>query len=533
MAWYAQLGFSRKIQWAMGTVTIAMLFLALLPMGFVAFSSFKSNLENIAQEKTHMLASVSAAGVVFEQAGSVNELLASLEYDRDVESAIVYKTQLDSSLSPFAFYDRQNRSLAEVAAEPQRLGWHDGIYRQLEPILLDGELIGELHIVISGGRLWSFIYTSTSFLGLILLLSIIMTLMITQKVRGYLAKPINDLSHAAQRVALDKNYSQRVVIETQDELGELGASFNKMLAELESYDHYRLEKEHEIIQLNAMLEEKVRERTSQLESSLEDLKLAQTQMVEQEKMASLGGLVAGVAHEINTPIGISITAASHLDEGIRHLDRSFKEGRLTKTDFSQFMEMLGESNAIIQTNLHRAAELVKSFKLVAVDQSNEQSRLFDLREYLHNVHMSLGPKLKKTQHRLILNVPENMTLYCDPGIFSQIMTNLVMNSLIHGFKGIDQGSMQIDVTDRGHEIEFVYRDNGLGLAPQIADRIFEPFVTTTRGQGGSGLGTHIVYNLVTQGLKGKISCETEAGKGVIFTIVFPRKSVTIPQPADH
>lgn len=532
MAWYAQLGFSRKIQWAMGVVTIAMLFLAMIPMGFVAFSSFKSNLENIAQEKTHMLASVSAAGVVFEQAGSVNELLSSLEYDRDVESAIVYKTQPGSGLKPFAFYDRQNRTLEQVAAEPQRLGWHDGIYRQLEPIQLDGELIGELHIVISGGRLWSFLYTGAGFLALILMLSILMTLLITQKVRGYLAKPINDLSHAAQRVALDKNYSQRVVIETQDELGELGASFNKMLEELEAYDIYRMEKEHEIIQLNAMLEEKVRERTFQLETSLDDLKLAQNQMVEQEKMASLGGLVAGVAHEINTPIGISITAASHLDEGIRNLDRSFKEGKLTKTDFSQFMEMLGESNTIIQTNLYRAAELVKSFKLVAVDQSNEQSRLFDLREYLHNVYMSLGPKLKKTQHKLILNVPENLALYCDPGIFSQIMTNLVMNSLIHGFKGISQGDMHLDVTEHDNDIELVYRDNGRGLDPQIADRIFEPFVTTTRGQGGSGLGTHIVYNLVTQALKGKISCESQVGNGVVFKIIFPRKSVSIPPVSD-
>jgi signal transduction histidine kinase len=249
-------------------------------------------------------------------------------------------------------------------------------------------------------------------------------------------------------------------------------------------------------------------------------------------MASLGGLVAGVAHEINTPIGISITAASHLDEGIRNLDRSFKEGKLTKSDFSQFMEMLGESNTIIQTNLYRAAELVKSFKLVAVDQSNEQSRLFDLREYLHNVYMSLGPKLKKTQHKLILNVPENMALYCDPGIFSQIMTNLVMNSLIHGFKGIGQGDMHLDVTEQGNDIELVYRDNGRGLDPQIADRIFEPFVTTTRGQGGSGLGTHIVYNLVTQALKGKISCESQVGKGVVFKIIFPRKSVSLPQVSD-
>lgn len=531
MDWYAGLGFSRKIQWAMGVVTISMLFLALIPMGYVAYSSFKTNLENIAQEKARILARISAADVVFDQAGSVNELLTSLETDPDLESAVVFKTQIDGSELPFAFYDRKRRSLDEAAVEPGRMGWDEDVYRHMEPIMLDGELIGELHITVSASRLMSFMYTGAGFLLLVLALSIITTLFITQKVRAYLAKPINDLSHAAQRVALEKNYSQRVVIDTRDELGELGASFNQMLSELEAYDLYRMEKETEIIQLNAMLEEKVRDRTRQLEKSFEDLKMAQNQMVEQEKMASLGGLVAGVAHEINTPIGISITAASHLDEGIRNLDKNFKEGKLTKTLFSEFMEMLGESNSIIQTNLHRAAELVKSFKLVAVDQSNEQARLFDLQEYLQNVYMSLGPKLKKTRHQVSLNVHDHLALYCDPGIFSQIMTNLVMNSLIHGFKGIDSGVIEIDVHDKGNEIEFIYRDNGRGLDPSVADRIFEPFVTTTRGQGGSGLGTHIVYNLVTQALKGKIRCDSAPGQGVVFTISFPRQAVSIPDPS--
>ncbi len=276
------------------------------------------------------------------------------------------------------------------------------------------------------------------------------------------------------------------------------------------------------------LESRVEERTAdhrmaiaQLKRTVEELTLTQKQLVESEKMASLGQLVAGVAHEINTPIGIGVTAASHLQHEAKQLQAAVEQGRLSKAELATFAEMAATSAALVLTNLGRASNLVRSFKQVAVDQSSEQRRSFLLHEYLQEILLSLRPRLKKTRHQVQIDCDPELRLTTYPGALYQIIVNLIINSLIHGFEGIEAGRIQISASVDGDALLLSYRDNGRGMNSEVRQRIFDPFYTTRRKEGGSGLGMHLVFNLVTQMLKGSIECHSEPGAGVLFEIAMP------------
>jgi signal transduction histidine kinase len=251
--------------------------------------------------------------------------------------------------------------------------------------------------------------------------------------------------------------------------------------------------------------------------------MAQRQLIETEKLASLGGMVAGIAHEINTPLGISVTAASHLQDETRRLSRMISGNELTRSALERFEHSAQESADIVLRNLRRADHLVKSFKQVAVDQSSEERRVVDLGASLEDIVTTVGPSLRPSGCHIVLNCPQLIIVETAPGALYQIVTNLVMNSLTHGFTPGTSGAIRIDVHRDETAVRIDYSDNGRGMDEIVRKRIFEPFFTTRRGQGGSGLGMHIVYNLVTQMLHGSIECVSAPGEGVLFRIVLPAK----------
>lgn len=296
------------------------------------------------------------------------------------------------------------------------------------------------------------------------------------------------------------------------------------------YDITRLKKiEREISQLNEQLEGKVVERTrslsdanDQLGKAYDDLKQAQQTLVESEKMASLGSLVAGVAHEINTPIGISVTASSYLQERVADFKQHIEAKQLSRSYLNEFTVNLDESMQLLQGNLRRASELIASFKQVAVDQSSEARYNFNLADNLHQVVVSLGHKLKKAQCEVDIQCDPKLSIFSFPGSFTQIYSNLILNSINHGFENWDKPKkITIKVEQQGEELMIDYSDNGRGIPPDILPRIFDPFVTSKRGHGGSGLGTHIIYNLVVQLLRGRIHCASEPDSGAQFHIRLP------------
>jgi signal transduction histidine kinase len=260
---------------------------------------------------------------------------------------------------------------------------------------------------------------------------------------------------------------------------------------------------------------------ARLQESMDELRKTQAQLVEREKMAALGGLVAGVDHEINTPVGVGVTASSFLHDKVHDLmDIQTRRG-LEKAEVDSFLQTVFEASLMIDKNLKRAAALVQNFKQVAVDQSTETARRFDVKEYIDGVLLSLRYQYKRSGHTIRVNCPEGLVINNYPGLFSQIITNLLMNSLTHGLSDFSQGEIVMDIsTDRDHLV-FRYRDNGAGMTPESVKKVFEPFYTTRRSAGGTGLGMHIVYNIVTQTLGGEIKCSSSEGNGVIFDIRIP------------
>jgi len=331
---------------------------------------------------------------------------------------------------------------------------------------------------------------------------------------------IKDAIEAVSRGAW--NYIMKPIYD----LAELELSVEMVIERAELIRNNRLYKEglevevekrtRELFELNKDLEKRVAERTAELEQSIIVIKEAQAKLVQSEKMAALGGLVAGVAHEINTPVGVGITAASHMETATRDFEKLFESEQMKKSDLRNFLNTAREASRILLTNLTRAAQLIQGFKQVSVDQNTGGKRVIDFGEYIDKILMSLHPKIKVTRNKVLVNCPEQLTIDTYPGAISQILTNLIVNSLTHAFEEEDEGTIGIDVQENERYIEVTYSDDGKGIEPSHLSHVFDPFFTTKRASGGTGLGMNIVYNLVTQKLGGQITCESKPGQGTKF-----------------
>jgi signal transduction histidine kinase len=287
--------------------------------------------------------------------------------------------------------------------------------------------------------------------------------------------------------------------------------------------------QEELRALNTGLEERIAQRTAKLEQSnqelavaLSSLKLVQGELFRAEKMAALGSLVAGVAHELNTPVGIGVTMASSLQDSARDMSRTVAAGRVTKTQLDEWVRGIEHGSEILLRSMERAASLIQSFKQVAVDQSGNERRRFDLRKMVQEIVYTHAPLYRKTAFQLEQSVPENITMDSYPGALGQVLVNFLNNAILHAFDGRTQGLMRISARLLGtDQVEITFSDDGCGIKPDHLKRVFDPFFTTKLGQGGSGLGMHIVYNLVTDILKGSVSIESAPGNGTKLVLILP------------
>ncbi len=245
------------------------------------------------------------------------------------------------------------------------------------------------------------------------------------------------------------------------------------------------------------------------------------QLLRSEKLASLGDMVAGVSHEVSTPLGAGLLSASYLQDISEELTDLCWTGKFQLPDVKQYAEKIAKASSMIVTNLERASELLNSFKNVAVDQLVKEKRNFNIRKNIEETLNSLKPQYKRTPHTITLQCPDDLMIHNYPGTFSQITTNLVMNSLVHGFKGIEKGEIRITIQKQGNILLFNFRDTGRGMDEAVLKKIYDPFFTTRRNRGGTGLGLHIVHNLVCQNLMGQITCISSPDNGTEFEIKIP------------
>ncbi|MCK7593156.1 sensor histidine kinase [Pseudomarimonas salicorniae] len=258
------------------------------------------------------------------------------------------------------------------------------------------------------------------------------------------------------------------------------------------------------------------------EQALQQLEETQQELVRSEKMAALGQLVAGVAHEVNTPLGVALTASSVLRDASGRLGGQVEAGQLRRADFDRFLGTVSESTAMIERNLERAAQLIANFKQVSVDRTSDGRREFDLAAYLEEVLESLRLMWKQRDISMEVDCPPGIVLDSFPGAIGQVITNITQNAVVHAFGRDGRGRMQIRCRARDdRSVEIRLSDDGVGMPEAVRSRVFDPFFTTRRNEGGTGLGLHIVYNLVTQKLGGQIRVESQPGQGTEITLRLP------------
>ncbi len=481
----------------------------------------------------NIIAFNSVAGILYDDPELEENRLKSFAAVEILHNIHIYKLTAETGeLSFFASYNRRDIgphptqfSNVSKLEQPQFEGDIVEISKIVE---FEGKKLGYIYIRASMAELSKYVQSRVLFDLLIAVIALFCAYFISRMLQRRFTSPIEALLSAVQKVSKEKNYSVRMPVTDIEELQTLGRAVNNMLERIEQQINKLQQAEQEIRQLNQGLEAKINERTVALKSSnqdllntLETLHQYQNQIVETEKMASLGQMVAGVAHEVNTPIGLGVTASTLMQDKLVDIQRAFDEKKLTSSQLARFLSESKENLGIIYRNLERAASLIRSFKQVAVDQSNENRRQFNMLQLMNEVLLSLRPNLKKTQHQVILDCDPLLEIDSKPGPVNQILINLIMNSLIHAFEHTDHGTINISVKVAQNRCLVHYRDNGCGVPENIKKRIFDPFVTTKRGEGGSGLGMHLVYNLVTQALNGKITLESALGEGVDIQIDFP------------
>ncbi|WP_394193497.1 ATP-binding protein [Pseudoalteromonas atlantica] len=404
----------------------------------------------------------------------------------------------------------------------------------IKPIMYEGEVRG--YVYIRGGleRLNDYINKKIIIDILLTLFVLVLVFFVAKRIQKRIANPIDDLSLLLQDVSKNHNYNVRAPKTNISEINMLASSLNIMLTRTQNQIERHKNDKLEIKQLNQSLEEKVNQRTialreanQELLNTLERMHQYQNQIVESEKMASLGQMVAGVAHEVNTPIGLGITGSTLLRDKLTEINDGFEKKTLTSNQLKRFINDGIENLDLIYRNLNRAAELVSSFKKVAVTQDGEIKSAVNVYSLISDVLLSMRAETQSKAPEVKIHCPSELIFETKVGPLQQVLQQLISNSVIHGFK--DNIGNEIEFTIERNESSLIinYRDNGVGVDKTIKKRIFDPFVTTKRGEGGSGLGMHLVYNLVTQALGGNVFYDEKDERGTSFIITLPTDEAKI------
>ena len=504
-------------------VVVALLLGLLLPTTAVLlYDSQKTRetaMEDLRRElaRTSEIMSLSLAEPVWQVSPDLADPMVRAQVDdpRFVAVKVVEPT----ASAPFLSFER-----------PQEAGEAALTLSQTRAIQRDGREIAKLTVSMSAAPLlqakqaevWRTVWRSS----LTLTLSLVLMLWVLQR---YVLRPMTALTGAAEALAAGR-LEQPLHVGGADEIARVGVAMERMRqALLSAFEALR--------QHNVNLEETVAQRTAELTASnaelseaLQTLQTAQRELVESEKLASLGRLVAGVAHELNTPLGNALTVVSALDDRYRQLEGMLAGSvPMRRSTLEELVRDTRRGQDILQRNVQKAADLVRDFKQVAIDQTADLRRDFDLGKVVEDVLVMVEPSFKHTPFVIETDLRHGLMMNSYPGALGQVLTNLLMNALVHGFEGIERGRVMVRCAPLNEtEAELSVTDDGRGMDESVRRRIFDPFFTTKLGTGGSGLGMHIVHSIVTNVLGGQIEVRSTPGEG---TQMLMRLPLTAPQRA--
>ena len=451
----------------------------------------------------------------------------------DVVKVVVFETGMEP--------DAQRSVLAEMGTIPDA-----GIREKTMPILIESRgkslQIGSLKVVISLESLYQNLYgTVISILIFQLIKTFLMSLFILAIFHYLVTRHLIVMAEFSSNTTVH-NLDELLVLKRKtlgenDEISLMLKAINdtkknlKKLVEtsdasvkmqLEIAHREQKEQSYKLFQKEIEAKnEKLAESNAELESTILELKNTQDKLINSEKMAALGGMVQGVAHELNTPIGLSITGASHIQNDTVRIIKLLSENKMKKSDLDDYLFETGNLSKSICVSLDKAASLIRSFKLVSVEQHEELKQNFDVRDNLIDILYSINPSLKEKRIKIINNVDENINLCSFPGVFYQIYTNLINNALLHAFEDRETGEIVIAASYVNNMLSMTFKDDGNGMKPEVIKKVFDPFFTTKRANGGTGLGMNIIYNLVNEKLLGTIGVSSEIDKGTTFSFEIP------------
>ncbi len=500
---------------------------------FTLFVNYQRNTSALLSEsklQSQLIADYAVTPLLFSDLSGANEVLNKLESIPNINAAALY----NESGKLFSTYTKDNyettfaQTLTKFTDSDQVI--EDEIVLAT-PVTYNGQTYGAIIFYVSTKEIPKQLLSYALLLLAGMVILVFLSLIIIYKIQNYISMPIINLAKTAQEISLSEDYTIRAKKMYNDEVGHLYDDFNSMLGKIEQRGRERDEAETisrtyqaHLERLTNELEERVKERTAELQESLERLQSAQSQLVESEKMSALGNLVAGVAHEVNTPLGISITAASIFKNEIKTVQTMLAENKLSKSALEHFIETISEADEILIKNLDRAALLVRNFKKISVDQSSEEIRDFELNDYLQEVLSTFKNELKHRPVELKLKLDsEPIHMYSYPGAISQIVVNMLQNALLHGFDYDQEGEIVLETQHHDEGVTIIFSDNGKGVDESVKHKIFEPFITTKRNKGGTGLGLNITYNLITQHLGGTIRLDTDYEEGARFIMTLPAR----------
>ena len=502
------------------------------------FSAYKYKKDSFIHEselQAGLIADNSVAPILFFDQDGLNSALSQLSRYKNILQVLVYVK--DGSL--YGSYTKDSNKLT-LNANSGKISWFLTGDKESEAygatsfvikkeIFLNEENYGYLYLQKDASLLSSFIKNAIVNTILFSVFLFVMMLLFIYFLSNKLITPIVNLSDELAELSLSQNYSVRLKYHAENEIGKLYSAFNNLFHSIEVNQDSRDEalaqsKEYQLHleDLTSELENRVTERTQALQDSLDTLKRAQGQLVESEKMAALGSLVSGVAHEVNTPLGNAVTGSTIIKKETSSLLASMKDGTLKKSSLEDSLEHIDETSRLLFKSLNTAAELIKSFKKISIDQSIEQKREFDIVEYVGEVVKTFRNKLKQVPVEVEIKSPKTLFVNSYPGDFAQLLNNFIQNSIIHGFEfKKEDTNITIQISKIDDRLSFIYSDNGAGMSDEFKVKAFDPFITTKRNAGGTGLGLNIVYNIVTQKLNGTLKLETSLDNGVLFTLDIP------------